>query len=231
LRERLPILNSVVDNDSYPIPSEEAIVTATVWHRDVRLADGQPYPLRNRLTEGPVSGDINDRVLGLTEKQSRMSTAVHELGHAVVWLAGGLHVRYLGVGIGPGGQAACEPVTRTPEEQMSCVVGAVAGERATDRWLRESGLWTPSLGALAELGAAHDRAYVFACDPKPRPGFGDGDVDYSVLHDLADEALDAVWIKVMMALPILVRRGQMTGDELADCVGLANQRAAVGVHR
>lgn len=206
-------------------------MTAMVWHRDVRLADGQPYPLRNRLTEGPVSGDINDRILGLTDKQSRTSRAAHELGHAVVWLTGGLHLRYLGVGIGLGGQAVCESVTRTPEEQMNRIVGVVAGERAQDRWLRESGLWTPSLGALAELGAAHDRAYVFACDPKPRPGFGDGDVDYSVLHDLADRALDAVWSKITKALPILVRRGQMAGDELADCVGVVNQHAAVGVHR
>lgn len=113
---------------------------------------------------------------------------------------------------------------------MNRVIGVVAGERAQDRWLREGGLWTPSLGALAELGAAHDRAYVFACDPRPRPGFGDGDVDYSVLHDLADEALDAVWKKVAMALPILVERGRMTGDELADCVSLVNQRAAIGAH-
>lgn len=206
-------------------------MATTVWHRDVRLADGQPYPLRNRLTEGPLSGDINERILGLTEKQSRMSTAAHELGHAVVWLAGGLHVRYLGVGIGLGGQAACEPVTRTPEEQMSRVIGVVAGERAQDRWLRESGLWTPSLGALAELGAAHDRAYVFGCDPRPRPGFGDGDVDYSVLHDLADEALGAVWNEIVMALPILVERGRMTGDELAGCVNLVNPRPTVGAHR
>ncbi|MFE9337784.1 hypothetical protein [Streptomyces sp. NPDC007063] len=203
-------------------------MATTVWHRDVRLADGQPYPLRNRLTEGPASGDISDRILGLTEKQSRMSTAAHELGHAVVWLAGGLHVRHLGLGIGPGGQAVCEPVTQTPEETMNRVVGVVAGERAVDRWLRETGLWTSNLAAMAELGAAHDRAYVFECDPEPRPGFGDGDVDYSVLHDLADEALDAVWDKVMAALPILTRAGLMTGDELADHVGMRNGPVSAG---
>lgn len=194
----------------------------TVWYRDVRLADGTTYPLRNRLTEGPLSGEINGRALGLTAKQSRMSTAAHELGHAVVWLAGGLHVRYLGVGIGPGGQAACEAITQTPQECMARITGVVAGERAQDRWLRETGLWTTSLAAVAELGAAHDRAYVFAADPHPRPGFGDSDVDYSVLHDLADEALDAVWPKVMAALPVLTRAGRMTGDELAACVSLTN---------
>lgn len=203
-------------------------MTTTIWNRDVRLADGTVYPLRNRLTEGPASGEISDRTLGLTPEQCRTSTAVHELGHAVMWLAGGLHVHHLGVGIGPGGQAVCGPVTQTPEERLHRVLGVVAGERAQDRWLRETGLWTPSLAAMAELGAAHDRAYVFACDPEPRPGFGDGDVDYSVLHTMADEALDGIWDKVMTALPVLVQRSWMTGDDLADCVGLPNHKAQNG---
>lgn len=203
-------------------------MATTTWYRDVRLGDGTTYPLRNRLTEGPERGEINGRALGLTETQSRMSTAVHELGHAVTWLAGGLHVRYLGVGIGPGGLAACDPVTQSPEEHLQRVIGVVAGERAQDRWLRETGLWTSSLGALAELGAAHDRAYVFACDPEPRPGFGDGDVDYSVLHDLADEALDVAWDRIMAALPALTQAGIMTGDELAYHIGMHNGPAPTG---
>ncbi|MFI9344911.1 hypothetical protein ACIG0D_27150 [Streptomyces sp. NPDC052773] len=191
------------------------------WHRDVVLSDGRVYPLRNRLSED-IRGDISDEALGLTGEQSRASTAVHELGHAMVWLASGLHVQYLGVGIGPGGQAACKAVTKTPQELMARVTGVVAGERAQDRWLRETGLWTSDLAAMAELGAAHDRAYVFACGPEPQPGFGDGQVDYSVLHDLADVALDAIWGKLMTALPILTRVGKMTGDELANHVGLRN---------
>ncbi|MDX3549528.1 hypothetical protein PV724_44445 [Streptomyces europaeiscabiei] len=199
----------------------------TTWHHDVVLSDGSAYPLRNRLSED-IRGDINDEALGLTAEQSRTSTAVHELGHALVWLASGLHVQYLGVGIGPGGQAACTAVTKTQQELMGRVTGVVAGERAQDRWLRETGLWTPDLAAMAELGAAHDRAYVFACGPEPRPGFGDSDVDYSVLHDLADEALDALWGKVMTALPILTRVGRMTGDELADHVGMCNGPALAG---
>lgn len=193
----------------------------TTWHHDVVLSDGSVYPLRHRLSED-IRGDISSETLGLTGEQSRASTAVHELGHAMVWLASGLHVQYLGVGIGPGGQAACTAVTKTPQELMARVTGAVAGERAQDRWLRETGLWTTDLAVMAELGAAHDRAYVFACDPEPRPGFGDGDVDYSVLHDLADEALDAIWDKITTALPILTRVGRMTGDELADHVGMRN---------
>lgn len=210
---------------SAPVPRQ-----TTAWYHDVVLSDGSVYPLRNRLSED-IRGDISNEALGLTGEQSRASTAVHELGHAMVWLASGLHVQYLGVGIGSGGQAACTAVAKTPQELMARITGVVAGERAQDRWLREGGLWTPSLGAVAELGAAHDRAYVFACDPTPRPGFGDGEIDYSVLHDLADEALDAVWDKVLLALPVLVRRGRMTGDELADCVELTNRRAAAGVHR
>lgn len=193
----------------------------TTWYHDVVLSDGSVYPLRNRLSED-IRGDISDEALGLTGEQSRVSTAVHELGHAMVWLASGLHVQYLGVGIGSGGQAACTAVAKTPQELMARITGVVAGERAQDRWLREAGLWTPNLAAMAELGAAHDRAYVFACGPEPRPSFGGSDVDYSVLHDLADEALDAIWGKIMKALPILIRVGRMTGDELADHVGVRN---------
>ncbi|MGW7617463.1 hypothetical protein ACWGLG_16655 [Streptomyces antimycoticus] len=196
----------------------------TVWHHDLRLEDGAPYPLRNRLEEGPEYGDINDQVLGLTKKQSRTGQAVHELGHAMVWLAGGLHVVNLGIDIGRGGRAMCLPTNRTQEQQMTRIIGIVAGERAQDRWLRETGLWTPSRAAMAELGAAHDRSLVFAADPRPRPGFGSGGADYSDLHDLADRALDGIWGSIQDALPVLVRRGSLSGDQLAKLSGLTNHR-------
>ncbi|MFE2693672.1 hypothetical protein [Streptomyces mirabilis] len=194
-------------------------ITGVTWHHDY-VVNGVPYPLRNRL-DWPHD-EINDRMLGFTDEESRTSTAVHELGHGVVWLAAGVHVLYLGVGIGPGGQAACASVTQSPQERLARVIGTVAGERAVDRWLRETGRWTPEHAAMAELGAWQDRAYVFACDPQPRPGFGDGEIDYSVLHDLADQALSASWDNILAALPVLLRAGRMTGDQLAACTGLPN---------
>ncbi|MBQ1164834.1 hypothetical protein KBZ21_43415, partial [Streptomyces sp. A73] len=69
-------------------------MTATVvWHHDVNLSDGTPYPLRHQLSAYARSQPLlNDDLLGLTPDQSRTSTAVHELGHAVLFLAGGLRV-------------------------------------------------------------------------------------------------------------------------------------------
>jgi hypothetical protein len=194
--------------------------TQVTWHHNVRRADGTPYPTRNRLEDGPEHGDIDPITLGLSQEDSRAICAVHELGHAVVWLAGGIHVASLHLEDGFGGQAVC--VSRSLTPTMSLVIGTVAGERAVDRWLRQTGLWTPSLAAMAEVTAAHDRASVFSYDPQPRPGFGDGDVCYSVLHDLADEALDAQWDRILDVLPDFIRTGCMTGDELASRIGLPN---------
>ncbi|WP_228183955.1 hypothetical protein [Streptomyces anulatus] len=193
----------------------------TRWHHDVVLEDGTVYPLRHRLEDGPEYGAVNGRALGLTAAQSRTGTAVHELGHALVWLAGGLHVTGLAVGTEPGGRAQCTLRTHTPEHRAARVIGIVAGERAVDRWLRETGLWTPSLAAMAELEAAHDRALVLDAT-RPRPAFGDGGPDYSDLHHLADQALDTIWDRLLTALPVLVRDGEMTGDRLAARTGLTN---------
>ncbi|MFD8516586.1 hypothetical protein ACFV27_37280 [Streptomyces antimycoticus] len=190
------------------------------WHREAVLADGTPYPTRNRLEGDALSGAINPQALGLSEADSRAIAAVHELGHAVVWMAGGFHVVDLGVGEHFSGHAEVASASRDATTAM--FTGLVAGERAVDRWLRETTLWTPSLAAMAELTAAHDRVAVFEMEPSPRPSFGDGPVDYGVLHDLADEALDTQWVRIMAALPVLIRAGRMTGDQLAECIDMQN---------
>ncbi|WP_171115519.1 MULTISPECIES: hypothetical protein [unclassified Streptomyces] len=192
----------------------------TIWHREIITADGTPYPTRNRLEDESLHGEINPQALGLSEADSRAIAAVHELGHAVVWMAGGFHVASLGVGDDFRGHAEVACASR--EATTAMFVGLVAGERAVDRWLRETALWTPSLAAMAELTAAHDRAAVFEMAPQPRPTFGDGPVDYSVLHDLADQALDTQWDRIMTALPALIQSGWMTGDQLSSRIAIPN---------
>lgn len=192
----------------------------TIWHREIITADGTPYPTRNRLADESLRGEINPQALGLSEADSRAIAAVHELGHAVVWMTGGFHVVDLGIGDDFKGYAEIASASR--EATTAMFVGLVAGERAVDRWLRETALWTSSLAAMAELTAAHDRAAVFEMEPSPRPSFGDGPIDYSVLHDLADEALDAQWGRIVTALPVLIRAGRMTGDRLAECIDMPN---------
>ncbi|MEV6696209.1 hypothetical protein AB0M68_03475 [Streptomyces sp. NPDC051453] len=194
----------------------------TVWHYEAALDDGTPYPTRNRLGDAQLREAVNPQTLGLSEADSRAIAAAHELGHAVVWMAGGFHVVTLGVGDAFGGHAEVASAGR--KATTTLFTGLAAGERAVDRWLRETGLWTPSLAAMAELTAAHDRAAVFEMEPHPRPSFGDGPVDYSVLHDIADEALDRVWAQVMTALPTLIQAGRMTGDQLASHIAIPNPR-------
>ncbi|MFI1259116.1 hypothetical protein ACH4U6_35975 [Streptomyces netropsis] len=84
-------------------------------------------------------------------------------------------------------------------------------------------MWTTDRAALAEIQASADRTMLFASGLQPRPGFGDGsEIDYSLLHSVADEILDAHWDQVLAALPVLTRVGQLTGDQFAACIGIPN---------
>ncbi|MFB7214665.1 hypothetical protein [Streptomyces sp. NPDC056255] len=198
--------------------------TAVTWHHGVVLEDGRPYPMRHRLSDHAQRlPELTDRVLGLSDQECRASTAAHELGHAVLWMVQGIHVVEVGVDA-LDGQAQCSPPA--PEKRLEWAIAVVAGERAQDRWLRETGLWTEDRAAMAELGASSDRARIFAADPMPRPGFGDGGPDYADLHALADQALDARWDTIQAALPALVREGTMTGNRLASCIGFPNPTPA-----
>ncbi|MFE7359215.1 hypothetical protein ACFU8Q_40640, partial [Streptomyces sp. NPDC057543] len=103
--------------------------TSVTWHHGTVLDDGTPYPLRHRLSarayEAPA---LSARVLGLSDVQSRAGCAAHELGHAVLWLSSGIHVRRVGVVVGRGGQAECGPVGR--DRMLGWAVALAAGERA-----------------------------------------------------------------------------------------------------
>lgn len=196
---------------------------AVVWHHGYVVEDGTPFPLRHRLSEHARRiPELSSRALGLSKQQSELGQAIHELAHGVLWLAHGVHVVSVGVGVGRGGLAECDQ-PRDADQRLGWAIGVAAGERAEDRWLRESGLWTEDLAAMAEIAARTDRANILAADPQPRPGFGDGgEADYSEFHDLADQALDVHWDRISTVLPLLIMEGQMTGDQLASLVDLPN---------
>ena len=191
------------------------------WYHHVHLY-GEPYPTRHPVPARFKVGNVSAReLMGLTEEQTLVQTAVHELGHALLWLAGGLRVS--GIDLTPsgrrGGHAEALP-TGVDDEGRLLAVGVAGGERAEDRWLRETGLWTPDRAAVAELSAGEDRAWLME-RTTPRPVFGTGDgLDFVVLHDMADEALDRIWGQLTTALSILIRQQGMTGEQLAECTGL-----------
>lgn len=206
------------------------------WHHNVSV-DGKVYPLRNRLDPAYGSIDLSDHAFGLSPAEGRTQTAVHELGHALVWLhQGGVRVRK--VRLGPhlhtvshrhvSGCTAKAPVHDT-SRMLDWALGVAAGERAVDRWLREEGLWTPSRAAWAELTAKHDRDLILgtaALDPRPAFGTAPGGGDYADLHELADQALVQVWDRLRDAVPVLLSRESISGDELGSLVGTANRRHA-----
>ncbi|MFF0409107.1 hypothetical protein ACFYUY_01560 [Kitasatospora sp. NPDC004745] len=191
------------------------------WHHDVDLF-GEPYPTRHPVPEHFRTGDVDaGELMQLTTEQQLAATAAHELGHALLWLAGGLHVEQVSiVPSGRRGGHATARLTGMPDAPRLLAIGTAGGERAEDRWLREAGLWTPDRAAVVELGAHGDRARLLEWT-SPRPVFGGDGFDFAVLHDMADEALDQVWGRLSVAHPVLVRRQVMSGEQLAERVGLS----------
>jgi hypothetical protein len=191
------------------------------WHHGFALPDGTPYPLRHVLPDHFADLPYFDhRTVGLAADQARTAQAVHELAHAVLWMAAGIHVVDAAIGTEEG-IATGGPVP--PHAGLGCAVGLAAGERAEDRWLRETGLWTEERAAVAEVGAHRDRGVILAADVQPRVTFGGGDgYDYAHLHALADQALSLHWHRILTVAPYLVRATRLTGDEIAAHAGLPN---------
>ena len=195
------------------------------WHDDLRIND-EPYPTRNYA---PDYGPNSDAYLGtLTYGQRDAMRAVHEAGHAVAALAGGGYVHDARI------TTTAELVGREPSDEgiksgdvricnltdsTTCAVFLGAGERAEDRWLRESGLWTSTLAAGIELGAYGDRKALLRGNP--HVGFGTGQ-DYVIVHDLADHLVGEHWAHILAVAGELASRLRLSGAEVADLAGLPN---------
>ncbi|MFI2081466.1 hypothetical protein ACH43Y_14100 [Streptomyces rubiginosohelvolus] len=198
----------------------------TAWHGDITV-NGQPYYTRHPVPDyGPNSDAYLD---GLTHQQRDHLRAIHETAHAISALATGAHVHYAqitttsllantpltAVGTRTGAAYICN--TRDGQS-VAAYLGA--GERAEDRWLRQTNLWTPLLAAGIELGAYSDRQTLLAANPHIR--FGIDRNDYAVVHDLADQIIATHWDAITKVAGVLKARLHLTGDEIADLAGLTN---------
>ncbi|MFF1916119.1 hypothetical protein ACFVYE_31945 [Streptomyces sp. NPDC058239] len=191
----------------------------TQWHDGIEL-NGVPYPTRNDAPS--VQGDSDD-AYSLPSDLVDYARAIHEAGHAVAALIGGAHLHHAQIVKGP---------ATTPEGGVThaCNLAdghayatySAAGERAVDRWLREDGLWTPERAVANEVGARGDRNSFLAINP--HVGFGDKEIDYTVVHDLADHALDQHWAAVTRVAHALNHHTHLAGDEIAHIAGLPNRR-------
>ena len=193
----------------------------TAWRMLVDVG-GQPYPTRNYLPD--AEGD-SDACLNLTAPQLDYLRAIHEAGHAIAALTGRAHLHHVEIVQGAadteegGVTHACNLA-----DGHAYAVFSAAGERAADRWLREAELWTPERAVANEVGAHGDRRQFLAINP--HVGFGDRDIDYRIVHDLADQALDQHWDAVTRVADLLAREQRLDADTIASIAGLANGRGS-----
>lgn len=191
------------------------------WHTTMDI-DGQPYPTRNYAPN--IEGDT-DACLNLTAPQLDYLRAIHEAGHAITALTGRAHLHSAEI---VKGEATTEEggVTHACNfaDGHAYAVFSAAGERASDRWLREAGLWTPERAVAVEVGAHGDRQQFLAINA--HVGFGDREVDYRIVHDLADQTLDEHWAAVVRVADRLVREQHLDADTIVALTGLPNGRGS-----
>jgi hypothetical protein len=191
---------------------------ATTWHHDDVRVLGQPYPIRNYA---PAGDSDSDTFLNLTPTQLDYLRAIHEAGHAVTVLTGRAHLHSAEIikGEATAEQGGVTYACHLADGHAYAIYSA-AGERAVERWLHEAGLWTPERAVANEVAAHADRASFLAINP--HVGFGDKQVDYRIVHDLADQALNTRWAAVTTVADALHQHGHLTGNAIADLTGLPN---------
>ncbi|GAA0426464.1 hypothetical protein [Streptomyces luteireticuli] len=189
-------------------------------------------PVYTRHPE-PQSWNSTYAVLDFPDPVLRRFIAVHEAGHAVLYLASGIPVgevhlcNDLGKGPGEGGAAWVKPGGNFSVPYAQYIAMCVAGERAQNRSLHEQGLWTPDRAWAVERLAADDRDKVAEalrfCN-RGDLGFGHSPasgLDLAVVHRAADAALSHLWDRVLRLAEAVDEHGHLTGDQAARYADLA----------
>lgn len=193
------------------------------WHINLYVG-GAVYPTRHYALLDE-DDDGTEACLGLTPDEMHYIRAIHEAAHAVTAIAGGGHLHYAEIEThdSASDHGGVTEACGLDDGNLFAVFSG-AGERANDRWLREVGLWTPRLAVAVESGARGDRAKFLQVNP--HVGFGDREVDYRAVHDLADQAIDRHWAAINTVADVIVTHIRLEGDAIADLAGIPN-----GPHR
>jgi hypothetical protein len=153
--------------------------------------------------------------------------AFHEAGHAVIALAQGIGVD--GVHLLPAEDNVFHTVVSGKILQDDGYLTMLAaGERASDRWLRETGVWTPERGWTAERCAEGDReeAAGFAArrglpfDLTAHPWDG-----WTQVCSWADGSLNHHWDRVVAVARALLEGTSLDAVDVARIAGLPNPSA------
>lgn len=168
----------------------------------------------------------------------RQAAAVHEAGHTAVALQFGIRMPSISL-TNPTGLRACGHLREiegaldnvlldgaTVGEMMTVLA---AGERAEDRWLRETGAWTGTRAFFAERSALADRdvarVHLAVYGQDLRFGTSTPDIsdaaDWWRAHSLADAALDGIWDQVLLLAGRIAETGALSGDDAAAVCGMA----------
>ncbi|SPE51870.1 hypothetical protein SNS2_1544 [Streptomyces netropsis] len=203
------------------------------WH----LNTDQPVYTRQPEPRAWVHREVTSgfQLLAFSDTTLRHSIAVHEAAHAVLDFAFGIPVVEicvcddLGAGAdGEGGGAAGWVRNggqwRVPDVHYFAM--CAAGERAQDRWLRETGLWTPERAWVEERAADSDRqqvAHALRHSRNKELTFGRtaaGAMDYATVQAAADAALAPLWDRVLRLAAAVDDHGHLTGRQAARHAGM-----------
>lgn len=202
---------------------------AALWHTNASLRHTTRHP-------EPAAWFNTQTVENLTEAQKLRDTAVHEAAHTILFLAAGIPVRYVEILTKTESDASGADLGTTFVEAHQArldafLVALAAGERAEDRWMRESNLWTPARAWVIERLAINDRLHTAGLVRqflKTELTYGEKPTEWSDLawhHQVADEALHKNWARITDFADALIEHRYLTARQVADFSGLANPAA------
>ncbi|WP_275558531.1 hypothetical protein [Streptomyces sp. 5-6(2022)] len=175
------------------------------------------------------------RVENFTEDQKLYGTAVHEAAHAVLLCAAGVPIHSITVRTMTDAAAASLPNgenTRGPYKVAlyDLLTGLCAGERAEDRWLHQTNLWTPNRAWAIERHARNDRtmAYQAIQDTADLPltyGQSSDWTDLAVIHDHTDQAIDRYWSNITDLADALITHRHLNAKQIVRIARIDNPAA------
>lgn len=170
-------------------------------------------------------------VEGFTQMEKLHSTAFHEAAHTVLLVIAGVPIHYVAVrtmteavGDLPSGETYRGPFRA---ELQALLVGLCAGERAEDRWLRETGMWNADRAWASERSASHDRDEIDhfihrATEVHLTYQSSGAWHDLATLHALTDRALDRHWKRISDLAEALVEARRLDARQIADIARINN---------